>query len=186
MKHLLLLPLLSLAAFAQTMPDPAVEGPKITAEAFAKLSGALGEAMAKGGPATALSVCREKAPQITKEVAAAHGVTLRRATHKPRNPKNAVDEIEKAALEAFMAALAKKEAPKAQVITNADGSRAFLAPIVLGNPLCLQCHGTPNQDIAPETLAAIQKLYPDDKAIGFKLGDLRGLWRITFPAKDPR
>ncbi len=51
---------------------------------------------------------------------------------------------------------------------------------MLGNPLCLQCHGTPNQDIAPETLAAIQKLYPGDKATGFKLGDLRGLWRVTF------
>jgi hypothetical protein len=128
-------------------------------------------------------VCSEKAPQIAKEVAAHHGVTLCRATHKPRNPKNAADEVEKAALEAFGAALAKKEAPKAQIITNADGSRTFLAPIVLGNPLCLQCHGTPNQDIAPETLAAIQKLYPDDKATGFKLGDLRGLWRITFPAE---
>jgi hypothetical protein len=164
------------------MPDPAVEGPKITAEAFAKLSGALGEAIAKGGPASALSVCSEKAPQIAKEVAAAHGVTLRRATHKQRNPNNAADEVEKAVLQAFGAALAKKEALKAQVITNADGSRAFLATIVLGNPLCLQCHGTPNQDIAPETLAAIQKLYPDDKATGFKLGDLRGLWRITFSA----
>jgi hypothetical protein len=183
MKHLLLLPLLSLAAFAQTTPDPAIEGPKITTEAFAKLSGALGEAMAKGGPASALSVCSEKAPQIAKEVAAAHGVTLRRATHKPRNPKNAADEVEKAALEAFGAALAKKEAPKAQIITNADGSRTFLAPIVLGIPLCLQCHGTPNQDIAPETFAAIQKLYPNDKATGFELGDLRGLWRITFPAE---
>ena len=85
-------------------------------------------------------------------------------------------------LEAFMAALAKGEAPKPQVITNADGIRDFLAPIVLGNPLCLQCHGTPGKDIAPETLAAIQKLYPDDKATGFKLGDLRGLWRITFPS----
>jgi hypothetical protein len=183
MKRLLLIALLPFSAYSQTARDPAVEGPKIIAEAFAKLSGALGEAIGKSGPAGALSVCSEKAPQIAKEVAAAHGVTLRRATHKPRNPKNAVDEVEKAVLEAFGAALAKKEAPPPQVITNADGSRAFLAPIVLGNPLCLQCHGTPGKDIATETLAAIQKLYPDDKATGFKLGDLRGLWRITFPAK---
>lgn len=180
MKRLLPIVFLPFTSFAQPAPDPAVEGPKIIAEAFAKLSGALGEAIGKSGPAGALSVCSEKAPQIAKEVAKAHGVTLRRATHKPRNPKNAADEVEKAALEAFWATLAKKEAPKPQVITNADGSRAFLAPIVLGNPLCLQCHGTPNQDIAPETLAAIQKLYPDDKATGFKLGDLRGLWRVTF------
>ncbi|HBJ86814.1 MAG TPA: hypothetical protein DDZ88_23750 [Verrucomicrobiales bacterium] len=181
MKRLLLMPFISLAAFAQTKPDPALEGPKIIAEAFVKLSGALGEAIAKSGPASALSVCSEKAPQIAKEVATAHGVTLRRATHKPRNPKNAADDVEKTALEAFMAALAKKEPPKPQVITSADGSRAFLAPIVLGNPLCLQCHGTPGKDIAPETLAAIEKLYPDDQATGFKLGDLRGLWRVTFP-----
>lgn len=181
MKSLLLTTLLPFASFAKDAPDPATEGPKVIAEAFAKLSSALGEAISKSGPEGALSVCSERAPQIAKEVSAAHGVTLRRATHKPRNPKNAADEVEKAAMEAFQAAVAKKEAPKPQVITNADGSRSFLAPIVLGNPLCLQCHGTPNQDIAPATLAAIQKLYPEDKATGFKLGDLRGLWRVTFP-----
>jgi Protein of unknown function (DUF3365) len=185
MKHLLLTTLLPLAAVAQTAPDPAVEGPKIIAEAFARLSGALGEAISKNGPAGALSVCSEKAPQIAKEVATAHGVTLRRATHKPRNPKNAADEAEKAALELFTAASAQKDTPKPQVITNADGSRSFFAPIVLGNPLCLQCHGTPEKDIAPATLAAIQKLYPEDKATGFKLGDLRGLWRVDFRPPNP-
>jgi len=183
MKRLLLTPLLALTVFAQTKPDLAVEGPKIIAEAFAKLSGSLAEAIAKGGPATALSVCNEKAPQIAKEVAEAHGVTLRRASQKPRNLKNAADDVEKIALEAFMAALAKKEAPKPQIITNPDGSRSFLVPIVLGNPLCLQCHGTPEKDITPETLSAIQKLYPEDKAIGLELGDLRGLWRVTFTVK---
>lgn len=183
MKRLILIALLPSSAFSQTARDPAAEGPKIIAEAFAKLSGALAEAIGKSGPAGALSVCSEKAPQIARDVATAHGVTLRRATHKPRNPKNAADEVEKTALEAFLASLAKKEPPKPQIITNADGSRAFLAPIVLGNPLCLQCHGTPEKDIAPETLAAIQKLYPEDKATGFQLGDLRGLWRITFPVK---
>lgn len=181
MRTILLLPLLTLATFAQPVPDPAVEGPKIIAEAFGRLGGALSEAISKSGPAGALGVCSERAPQIAKDVAAAHGVTLRRATHKPRNPKNTADEAEKAALEAFMAALARKESPKPVVITNKDGSRSFIAPIMLGNPLCLQCHGTPQKDIAPETLTAIQNLYPADKAVGFRLGDLRGLWRITFP-----
>jgi hypothetical protein len=85
-------------------------------------------------------------------------------------------------MEVFLAALENQENPNPQVITHADGSRDFLAPIVLGNPLCLQCHGTPGKDIGPETLAAIKKIYPEDKAIGYQLGDLRGLWRITFPA----
>lgn len=184
MKRLLLIGLLPLAAFSQSPPDPAVEGPQITAEAFAKLSAALSAAIGQSGPAGALGVCREQAPQIAKAVANAHGVTLRRATHRPRNPKNAAGGIEKAALEAFAAALAKKEIPKPRVVTNADGSRAYLAPIVLGNPLCLQCHGTPGRDIAPETLAAIRKIYPEDQAAGFQLGDLRGLWHVTFPPRD--
>jgi hypothetical protein len=137
MKRLLLLPFPSLAAFARTMPDPAVERPKITAEAFAKLSGALGEAIAKSGPAGALIVCSEKAPQIVKEVATAHGVTLRRATHKPRNPKNAADEAKKSRAGGIRTRFGKKEAPKPQVITNANGSTSFLAPIVLGiRPAC--------------------------------------------------
>jgi len=183
MKRLLLIALLPLLTISQGATDPAVEGPKIIAEAFAKLSGALGKAIGDSGPAGALSMCSEKAPQVAKEVAAANGVTLRRASAKPRNPKNAADDEEEAVLEIFAAALAKKETPKPQTITNGDGSTSFIAPIVLGNPLCLQCHGTPGKDIAPETLAAIKKLYPDEKATGYQLGDLRGLWRITFPAK---
>jgi len=191
MKHLLLSTFLalivpSLVSLAQDKPVPAEVGPKVIAEAFAKLSGALAEAIAKGGPASALSVCSEQAPQIAKEVGEAHGVALRRASTKPRNPKNTADDVEKKVLAAFAEAMAKKEAPKPQTITNADGSASFFAPIVLGNPLCLQCHGAPEKDIAPETLAAIQKLYPEDKATGFELGDLRGLWRVTFPADQTR
>ena len=165
MKRLLLATVITTGAFAQSATNPAEDGPKIIAEAFGRLSAALAEAIAQGGPASALSVCSEKAPQIAAEVGKAHGVTLRRATTKPRNPKNAADDAETAVLAAFADAMAKKEAPKPQTITNADGSTSFLAPI------------------APETLAAIQKLYPEDKATGFKLSDLRGLWSITFPAK---
>jgi hypothetical protein len=180
MKPLLTLCLVAVAA--QAAPDPQLDGPKIIAEAFGRLSGALAQAIGQRGAAGALEVCSEQAPQIAREVGAAHGVQLRRASQRPRNPKNAADAVEQAALESFVTALAKGETPKPQVVVNADGTRAFLAPIVLGNPLCLQCHGDPQQDIAPETLAAIQKRYPNDQATGFKLGDLRGLWRITFPA----
>ncbi len=176
--------LLACGALAQTesSSDPATEGPKVITEAFGKLSAALSEAVAKDGPAGALTVCSEKAPQIAKEVAAAHGVTLRRATNKPRNPNNAVDAFENAVLKTFAAALEKNEAPKPQILPLPDGGKSFFAPIILGNPLCLQCHGDREKDITPETLAAIQKLYPADKATGFQLGDLRGLWRVTFPA----
>ena len=182
MKPIVVWLLLTSAALAALAADRAVEGPKVIADAFGKPSAALAESVSKNGAAAALSVCSERAPQIGNEVAETHGVKLRRATKKPRNPKGAADETEKAMLAAFAEALAKKEAPKPQIVTNTDGSQTFFAPIVLGNPICLQCHGELGKDVTPETSAAIQKLYPEDKATGYQLGDLRGLWSITFPA----
>ena len=61
------------------------------------------------------------------------------------------------------------------------GQATFFAPIVLNNARCLNCHGEAGKDIASESLALIQRHYPQDEATGFKLGDLRGAWRIDFP-----
>jgi hypothetical protein len=51
---------------------------------------------------------------------------------------------------------------------------------VITNPLCLQCHGVAGRDILPATATLLQKLYPQDQATGFQLGDLRGAWRVEF------
>lgn len=163
------------------IPDPAEVGPKIVTEAFGKLSVALGEALAKGGPAGALTVCQEKAPQIANETAAAHGVILRRVSLKPRNTKNSADEEERRILEMFQKALAEELAAKPVVISHEDGSRSFFAPILLANPLCLNCHGELGSEVLPATLEEIRRLYPADQATGYKLGELRGLWRVIFP-----
>jgi hypothetical protein len=47
-------------------------------------------------------------------------------------------------------------------------------------PACLQCHGQPGTDINEATMAQIKNLYPEDHATGYKLGDVRGLWKVTF------
>ncbi len=182
MKTLLLFGFSTSACFAQAKPGPAKAGPEIVAEASAKLIAALTAAIAKDGPASAIGVCSERAPEIAAEVGKAHGVTLRRASDKPRNTSNAATAAEKLLLAGFATSIEKKEPPKPQIVSIPDNSATFFAPIVISNPLCLQCHGTPDRDIAPATLTAIRKLYPDDKATGYKAGDLRGLWSITFPA----
>lgn len=167
---------------AQAPVDPMMEGPRIIGEAFSRLSAALAEAIARDGAAGALRVCSEQAPRIAREVGEANGVILRRASEKPRNPRAAPDEVEKAALADFAKALAAGETPKARLSRHEDGSASFLAPIVLANSLCLQCHGQLDRDVAPETQEALKKWYPDDKATGYQLNDLRGLWRVIFPA----
>ncbi len=183
MKHLLIVfSLIVSCVTVHGQTDPAEAGPRIVAEAFGKLSGALSEAITSGGTAKALPVCSERAPQIASEVGKANGVVLRRASDKPRNRKNAADAVENAALEEFSLALSRKEAPTPKVIPNADGSTSFLSPILIGSSLCLQCHGMPGEDIAPATGEAIVRHYPDDKATGYRLGELRGLWHVTFPS----
>ena len=41
--------------------------------------------------------------------------------------------------------------------------------------LCLQCHG---EAIAPPVAEKISALYPDDKATGFREGDIRGAFVV--------
>jgi hypothetical protein len=57
-------------------------------------------------------------------------------------------------------------------------------PIIVSQPLCLQCHGS-ESDIAAETREAILAIYPDDKATGYRLNDLRGIWRIILSPEPP-
>ena len=44
--------------------------------------------------------------------------------------------------------------------------------------LCLKCHGA---EIEPGVKAKLDELYPNDKARGFKLGDIRGAFTIKQP-----
>ena len=56
---------------------------------------------------------------------------------------------------------------------------AFYAPIKVQD-LCLNCHGQPGTDIKAADYDLIKKLYPEDEAVGYKSGDLRGMWSIRF------
>jgi len=47
-----------------------------------------------------------------------------------------------------------------------------MRPIIIG-AACLKCHGN-EEKISGEVKELIVKKYPDDKAVGYKNGDLRG------------
>jgi hypothetical protein len=46
--------------------------------------------------------------------------------------------------------------------------------------MCLSCHGSVKQNISAETLKVINENYPDDKAIGYGLNELRGLFVVEM------
>jgi hypothetical protein len=44
--------------------------------------------------------------------------------------------------------------------------------------MCLSCHGS---DIAPDVMAAILDLYPDDQAVDYSVGEIRGAFSLFKP-----
>lgn len=155
-------------------------GVALAARTFGVLSSNLMTAFSQGGVSNALQFCSTAAQPLTASVADTNQIVIRRISHKARNPKNRAGAAELAILDEFRATLAAGRPVAPLVQTNAPGGATFFAPIVLNNPLCLNCHGQSGPEIKPEHQEIIRQLYPEDQATGFKLGELRGLWRIDF------
>jgi hypothetical protein len=150
-------------------------------EAFQQLSGELAQAIQAGGTVAAIPVCDSKAESLVSKIAGERNLSMVRLSDRPRNPSQAATGADLAAIENFRAAILAGRPAVAAVSQEADGSTLVRLPIVASQPLCLQCHGS-ETDISAETKAAILGSYPDDKATGYRLNELRGIWRIGVPA----
>ena len=146
-----------------------------------ELKGTLVSVMKEKGPVGAVDVCHEKAQEITRK----HnkdGWKVGRTALKLRNPKNAPDEWERAVLQEFEKKIAEgadpKKLAKAEVVEmNGKKVFRFMKAIPVGKP-CLNCHG---EKVKEDVLAIIRKHYPQDRATGFKLGQLRGAFTLSRP-----
>jgi len=139
----------------------------------------LTNAIAEKGPAGAVGFCNERAIPMTADKMKEHGVEIKRATDRPRNPKNLASAEEMKQIRAFKSAFARGEKVR-PVVIEFEGYTHFYAPIVT-NGMCLQCHGVLNQTVSSETQKAILRKYPDDKAVGYESDQLRGIWSIRWP-----
>ncbi|MCP5521143.1 MAG: DUF3365 domain-containing protein [Verrucomicrobiales bacterium] len=158
-----------------------LRGKSIVQEAFTVLSSQLGAALQSGGVSNALSLCSVKALPLTQLVGNTNQVTLRRVTHKPRNPANRANTDEQHLLDCFQEMLSAGTTNLTPMVLTPSTNRiSFCAPIVINNPLCLNCHGVPGETLLPAAATLLKQLYPTDEATGFKLGDLRGMWRVDF------
>ncbi len=178
-KALIALATLSLFA-APTFADEAKmleEARGLPAKMVPKLLEVLSTEINNGGYTGAITVCRDKAPAMAKGLSDQTGWAIRRVSLKNRNPKAVPDAWENAVLEDFDRRLASGENPatldKSEVVT-VDGKKTFRYMKALPTQdLCLHCHGAPDK-VAPETQAKLKELYPDDKAIGYDLKQIRG------------
>lgn len=144
---------------------------------MATLKGVLVQSMAKGIPAAA-ATCSDTAQTLTKTIASAHGVEMRRISLNARNSQNIPTVQEKVLLlklDSVRLAGRLTDSTVVWEIIERQGKQYALhiKPIVLNNALCLQCHGK-DADIAPETRTVLDKRYPGDKARGYSIGEIRG------------
>jgi hypothetical protein len=142
-----------------------------------RLKGELTQAMAKGGPSAAIEVCSEVAPEIAKDVE--KGWSIGRTALRVRNKANEPDDWERSTLERFAEAMAKGAKPETLEASEeqARGERRVFRYMkaIPTEALCLTCHG---KDIGADLEAVVRKRYPDDRATGFDLGELRGAFSV--------
>ena len=140
------------------------------------------EAMQANGPVGAMAFCNVEALPLTQQVSEEQGMVVKRTSWRLRNPANAPDELEGAALAHFAeAAAAGGGVPADWVQADPAGGFRYYKALPTGAP-CVQCHGAPEQlaEGIPEALAG---LYPMDQAVNFAAGKLRGLLRVAVPAE---
>ena len=135
-------------------------------------------AINENGTAYALQICQLKAP----EIAAAHSVagwTVKRVSNQWRSVADKPDSTEKAVLERFADPATKTEF----IVQTAgpDSARTFhYYEKIMVKEMCLQCHGD-IQTVDQDLWKFIKLTYPYDKATGYKVGDLRGMYVVEAP-----
>ncbi len=156
-------------------------GDDLVGETKRKISTTLLEAMEKGGVKYASQFCNLVAYPIVDSMSKVHNARIRRVSDKPRNPKDAMDEEEQKVFAIFKA---KAQMPNAElmpiVMQHDDGTVGYYAPIKISMPTCLKCHGEVGKDIKAEDYKVLKSLYPNDVAVGYKEGELRGMFSIRF------
>jgi hypothetical protein len=141
----------------------------------------LKDALLKGlesGPKGAILVCKSAAPAAAAR-RNADGVEMGRTSHRLRNADNAPAKWMTPLLSAYNTGATD---PHLAVVLD-DGRVGYVEPIYVQKP-CLMCHG---ESIAPAVAEQIANEYADDRAVGFREGDFRGLfWVIIPPGTEDR
>jgi hypothetical protein len=149
------------------------------------LGAALKNEMSKDGPAAAINVCKEIAPDIAGRLSRTHGWRVTRVGTRVRNPMLGLPDIwEQQVLVRFAERASRGEPLKgmvhSEIVSEPDG-RYFRFMQAIGiQELCLTCHG-PKEQIPQAVRTALAKHYPSDQATGYKLGELRGAVSIKQP-----
>lgn len=173
-------------SLAHGADDPWVTEARSVAMAIPpKLLGMLTDAIATGGKDGAIAVCREKAPAMAKAASEQTGWKIRRVSQGNRNPLALPDAWEASVLADFdRRAAAGEDLSKLErhdvVTTDGVRQQRYLKALPT-QQLCTSCHGKP-EDLAPGVAEQLRALYPNDRATGYQVGQIRGALALRRPA----
>ncbi len=191
MKKSLILPLLlaGCATYGNStetaQPKQIEESRDVAKSLVMQLGGKLKAELSANGPESAVSVCKEVAPQIAASLSKQTGWEVGRVGTRVRNVQTGTpDAWEAKALATFSTRMQQGEKPDtmelAEVVTEPSGKYLRYAKAIAVQPMCLTCHG-PAESIPEGVRARLQAAYPMDKATGYKVGELRGAVVVKRP-----
>lgn len=136
------------------------------------------------GPEAAVPALHLKNLSLPRPVVDKPRVTAIKLTgFRVRNPNNAPDAADLAALERIKDLLQSGLRPPKVLVQQVDRSGAptewrVYRPIAVA-PTCVLCHG-PVDSLPPGVRTSLARLHPEDAATGFFAYDWRGLIRVSY------
>ena len=132
----------------------------------------------------ALKYCNKEVKQLISKDNE-KGFAIKRVSLKPRNKNNYPNLYEKEILEKFNKLSLKDNKNLVlehnEIIKDKNNNKFVYIKAIRIKEVCLNCHGSNiNDDLKKE----IQNIYPDDKAINYKLNDIRGAFVMYRDIKD--
>jgi hypothetical protein len=139
------------------------------------LQQALREGLSRS-PVEAVSACQLQAPKIAEGISR-DGIRVGRTSDRLRNPDNRSPDWARPILEEY---LADPSARTTRTLSLAGGRVGYVEPIYMQS-LCLTCHG---ESLAADVAEEIKRRYPEDQAIGYEPGELRGIFWLEYPVSE--
>jgi len=154
-----------------------IEMRKNASEFMGKLKSVLIKQIKSEGMLSAVAVFSDTVQILTNDFGLNKGVDIERVSFKNRSQNNVLNKFEEKVLKQFEQLESKSKLPPNtkhfEIIKENDHQYLrYMKPIKI-SAACLRCHGT-EEKISAGVREVITKRYPDDKAVGYKNGDLRG------------
>jgi hypothetical protein len=180
--------ILSIAACTRDSSQPERyvlrEAPPAFADAIARADHAITEvrkqhgshmnrAMKNDGAPAAIGVCSQEARAITAKLSEQPGLRIGRTSHRLRNPDNQPPPW----LASFVKDLDGKRASEIKAQVFDLGTRVGVVRPIPTAKICTKCHGN-TSELDPEATGPLRESYPRDRATGFEVGDIRGLFWV--------